>query len=112
MKYIITAYSRDCDGVDVYMFTGTEKQMMEKVKAYALDAANEDGGEEVNFGWDNFAYPSYTAHLINEDCSKLIEAREWKYANRKLNTSRKSLYQAKKLEDEGWVSVDSNDSDY
>ena len=108
MKYIITVYSRDCDGVDVYTFHGTEKEMMERVRATALDIVDDRGANSVSFGWDTYGYPSYTAQTDNEDANVLVEAREWKYV-RPLKVSRKNLYKAKKLEDDGWIDIEEED---
>jgi len=108
MKYIISIYSRDCDGVDIFIFNGTEKEMMEKVKAAALDVVDDRGANSVSFGWDTYGYPSYTAQTDNEDANVLVEAREWKYV-RQIKVSRKNLYKAKKLPPEGWIDIEEDD---
>lgn len=100
-KYYIYAIATDCDGCDLYVFTGTEQQMKEHVRAKALDFINNYDPDYRNIvcGEENFAYPSYEAIVQYDDYHYKVCAIEQKYI-KKLKVKRSSLYKAKKLEDD------------
>ena len=112
MKYYIYGLATDCDGLDLYVFNGTEEKMKEKVRAMALDfAQNVDSDyESFDCGWDTFAYPSYQATVQYSDYHFTVGAIEQSHL-KKPDVSRKSLYKAKKLKETDWFSKPDDEDD-
>ena len=111
MKYIIYAFTKSDDCGDVYVFNGTEQEMMERVRAMALDIASNleyYECESISYGWDKYSYPTYHAIVHTDDSNIVIEAREWQYV-KPMKINRKSLYKAKKLEESGWTNIEEDD---
>lgn len=113
MKYYICATATDSDGTDLYIFNGTEKEMMERVRAIALDFIKNVDCDYESFccGWDHYGFPSYEAVVQYGDYHFVVSAREEKYVNKKVKVSRKSLYKAKKINDSDFFEKDEDEEE-
>lgn len=105
MKYLIVATATDSDGTDVYLFNGSEKEMQDRVKAKCLDFLDyvQQECEYLSFGYDKYQYPVYQGCLCFDDYHFLVQGFKWEDVRKKVSVSRKNLYKAKKLNEDGFI---------
>lgn len=111
MKYLIVSIATDSEGIDTYLFNGTEQEMQNKVKAMCLDYCDEveENSYEFSCGYETFGYPTYRACAQFDDHHFLVQSFSWNNVGKKLPVSRINLFKAKKLKEEDWFSCNHED---